>query len=42
MPRVTTDPAISLDGFIAGPDQDLEHPLGPAGRPCSVVSAGSS
>lgn len=25
---ITTDPAISLDGFMAGPDQDLEHPLG--------------
>jgi dihydrofolate reductase len=25
---ITSDPGISLDGFIAGPDQDLEHPLG--------------
>jgi dihydrofolate reductase len=25
---LTSDPAISLDGFIAGPDQSLEHPLG--------------
>jgi dihydrofolate reductase len=29
---VTTDPAISLDGFMAGPDQDLEHPLGVGGE----------
>jgi dihydrofolate reductase len=28
MASITSDPAISLDGFIAGPDQDLEHPLG--------------
>jgi dihydrofolate reductase len=32
MPSVTTDPAISLDGFMAGPDQDLEHPLGVGGE----------
>jgi len=32
MARVTTDPAISLDGFMAGPDQDLEHPLGVGGE----------
>jgi dihydrofolate reductase len=32
MPKVTSDPAISLDGFIAGPDQDLEHPLGVGGH----------
>lgn len=32
MPIITTDPAISLDGFIAGPDQDLEHPLGVGGE----------
>lgn len=25
---VTSDPGISLDGFIAGPDQSLENPLG--------------
>ncbi len=29
---ITSDPAISLDGFIAGPDQDLEHPLGVGGE----------
>jgi dihydrofolate reductase len=28
MASITSDPGISLDGFIAGPDQDLEHPLG--------------
>ncbi len=32
MPYLTTDPAISLDGFMAGPDQDLEHPLGIGGE----------
>ena len=26
--RVTCDVGISVDGFIAGPDQSLEHPLG--------------
>jgi dihydrofolate reductase len=26
--RITSDPAISLDGYLAGPDQSLEHPLG--------------
>jgi dihydrofolate reductase len=25
---LTSDPAISLDGFMAGPDQSLENPLG--------------
>jgi dihydrofolate reductase len=32
MPYLTSDPAISLDGFIAGPDQDLDHPLGVGGE----------
>jgi dihydrofolate reductase len=32
MPSITSDPAISLDGFIAGPGQDLEHPLGVGGE----------
>jgi dihydrofolate reductase len=31
MPYLTSDPAISLDGFIAGPDQSLETPLGVGG-----------
>jgi dihydrofolate reductase len=31
MPYLTSDPAISLDGFIAGPDQSLENPLGAGG-----------
>ena len=31
MPYLTSDPAISLDGFIAGPDQSLENPLGVGG-----------
>jgi dihydrofolate reductase len=29
---LTSDPAISLDGFMAGPDQSLEHPLGVGGQ----------
>jgi dihydrofolate reductase len=32
MAYLTTDPAISLDGYIAGPHQDLEHPLGVGGQ----------
>ena len=32
MPFLTSDPGISLDGFIAGPDQDLENPLGVGGK----------
>jgi dihydrofolate reductase len=31
MPYLTSDPAISLDGYIAGPGQDREHPLGIGG-----------
>jgi len=32
MAHLTSDPAISLDGFMAGRDQDLEHPLGIGGE----------
>jgi dihydrofolate reductase len=32
MAYLTSDPAISLDGFIAGPDQSLEKPLGVGGE----------
>jgi dihydrofolate reductase len=32
MPYLTSDPAVSLDGFIAGPDQDAENPLGVGGE----------
>lgn len=32
MPFLTSDPGISLDGFIAGPDQSLENPLGVGGE----------
>jgi len=28
MPRTTCHMSISLDGFVAGPDQSLENPLG--------------
>ena len=31
MSRVTADLTISLDGFVAGPSQDLENPLGTGG-----------
>jgi dihydrofolate reductase len=31
-PYLTSDPAISLDGFIAGPDQSRENPLGIGGE----------
>jgi hypothetical protein len=31
MPRLTLDISMSLDGFIAGPNQSLEHPLGEGG-----------
>jgi dihydrofolate reductase len=31
-PYLTSDPAISLDGYLAGPDQDLENPLGTGGE----------
>jgi dihydrofolate reductase len=32
MASITSDPAISLDGFIAGPHQSLETPLGAGGE----------
>ena len=32
MVGITSDPGISLDGFIAGPDQGLQHPLGVGGE----------
>jgi dihydrofolate reductase len=32
MAYLTSDPGISLDGFVAGPDQSLEHPLGVGGE----------
>ena len=31
-PYLTSDPAISLDGFIAGPEQTRENPLGTGGE----------
>ena len=31
MPRVTSHMSMSLDGFVAGPDQSLEQPLGRGG-----------
>ena len=32
MPLVRIDQAISIDGFTAGPDQSLDHPLGVGGK----------
>jgi dihydrofolate reductase len=32
MPSVTSQLSISLDGFVAGPDQSLEEPLGRGGE----------
>src|SRR3954470_16231932 len=32
MPDTTCHMSISLDGFVAGPDQSREHPLGKGGR----------
>ena len=32
MPYLTSDPGISLDGFLAGPDQSREQPLGAGGE----------
>lgn len=32
MPETTCHMSISLDGFVAGPDQSREHPLGKRGR----------
>ena len=32
MAYLTSDPAMSLDGFIAGPDQSRDHPLGVGGE----------
>jgi dihydrofolate reductase len=32
MPYLTSDPAISLDGFIAGPHQSKDEPLGVGGE----------
>jgi dihydrofolate reductase len=32
MPRLTFDITVSLDGFVAGPNPSLEHPLGEGGE----------
>jgi dihydrofolate reductase len=32
MPRLILDISVSLDGFVAGPDADLENPLGQGGE----------
>jgi dihydrofolate reductase len=33
MPKLTVDISMSLDGFVAGPNQTLEQPLGEDGEP---------
>jgi hypothetical protein len=32
MSKVTSNISVSLDGFVAGPEQSLEHPLGIGGE----------
>src|SRR5437867_559643 len=32
MAKLTLDISMSLDGFVAGPNQTLEHPLGEGGE----------
>jgi dihydrofolate reductase len=32
MSKVTSDPGVSLDGYLAGPNQSLENPLGEGGE----------
>jgi dihydrofolate reductase len=32
MSKVTTDPGVSLDGYLAGPNQSLDNPLGEGGE----------
>ncbi|MFF3442410.1 dihydrofolate reductase family protein [Streptosporangium sp. NPDC002721] len=34
MSKVTCDMAMSLDGFVAGPNQSLENPLGEGAKEC--------
>jgi hypothetical protein len=33
MGKVTSDMSMSLNGFIAGPNDDVERPLGDGGEP---------
>src|SRR5882757_7344838 len=33
MPKVIADITMSIDGFVTGPDPDLEHGLGHGGEP---------
>ena len=40
-PRIIADISISLDGFVTGPDPDLEHGLGVGGAPLHTWAAGS-
>jgi hypothetical protein len=39
MPDTTCHMSISLDGFVAGPDQSRENPLGKRGRELPQVPA---
>ena len=32
MAKIVLDMSMSLDGFIAGPDDGIEHPMGVAGH----------
>ena len=40
MPDTTCHMSISLDGFVAGPDQSRENPLGKRGREVHRSSPG--
>ena len=39
MTSVTCQISVSLDGFVAGPDQSLEHPLGVGGTDGGLIGS---
>jgi len=39
MTRLKANLAMSLDGYIAGPDQGAEHPLGKGGMRSKILAA---
>ncbi|MET0726975.1 MAG: dihydrofolate reductase family protein [Acidimicrobiales bacterium] len=41
MTKIVADISMSLDGFVTGPDPDLEHGLGHGGEPLHAWAAGS-
>jgi hypothetical protein len=42
MTKVIADITMSLDGFVTGPDPDLEHGLGQGGEPLHTWAVDSS